>query len=107
MEDTCMPKSILNAKAYNTRRRGRSQIGWIDNATDHLHTINLKVLTISESVPTVRSELVKFSDQFLNRLEGHPNSSALNLLDNSKKMYAPERPNDSECRVSGNKLTAD
>lgn len=47
----------------------------------------------SLEVPTVRTEIVRFSDKYLNRLERHPNSSALNLLDNSENINRLKRQN--------------
>lgn len=36
-----MPKKALNAKVYNTRRRERTKMRWMDNVTDDLRIIQI------------------------------------------------------------------
>ncbi|KAL1448630.1 hypothetical protein WDU94_012219, partial [Cyamophila willieti] len=41
MNASQMPKKVLNAKVYITRRRGRPKMRWIDNVCDDLRTMNV------------------------------------------------------------------
>uniref|UniRef100_A0A8D9DTK6 Craniofacial development protein 2 n=1 Tax=Cacopsylla melanoneura TaxID=428564 RepID=A0A8D9DTK6_9HEMI len=41
MDDSQMPKKVLNARVYNTRRRGRPKMRWMDNVTDDLQKMRV------------------------------------------------------------------
>lgn len=41
MGDSQMPKKLLNSKIFNTRRRVRPKMRWMDNATDDVQIMKV------------------------------------------------------------------